>query len=254
MAGIHQGTAHGIVVAQQQVVHCFSFLHSAAFWKEQRPLSLWKIIESNGAEKNYVSFNNMRMHGTWWMTINPHGLVDTLNIKFHWQANEQKARMHEFRLVQSTNSWVCRPRDCANADWTQWLIAVTKVPDAMPAAAGLGGPPDQVVHWRTFVHSPADFSENRVLSLWKSVDANGQMKNSVTFGGCQMHGQWELIRNQVTGNVERLMIKFQYEADEGRAEWHVFTPEPSTNSWVCYRHPARSSMWLIAVAHVEEVM
>ena len=216
-------------------------------------MNLWKIINSDKREINYVSFNNMIMHGTWEMTINIHGLVDSLNIKFHWTGIEQKARLHKFKLVHSTNSWVCRPQHRDEADWTQWLIAVTKVQDPKHAAAAIGGLPHQVVHWCTFKHSAADWHEDRSLSLWKIVNANNQLQNQVTFDGSSMHGQWELIKNH-DGVVERLLIKFHFKADEFLAQWHDFTPVVNTNSWVCHPRSTRSTMWLIALAHVEDFM
>lgn len=254
MASNGQEMARGIVVSQQHVIHCFSFMHSAAFWKEQRPLTLWKIICHDRPESNLVSFNNMTMHGHWEMTINPHGIVEDLKIRFHWNADGTKARVHKFKLVHCTNSWVCRPHNYHDADYTQWLIAVTGAQDAMPATAGIGGPPQQVVHCRSFKHSAADWAEDRTLSLWKIVATDGRVHNRVTFDGKPMHGQWELITNQDSQDVECLMIKFHFKANELEAQWHDFKPEASTNSWLCRTQLAKSTMWLIALVPVQEVM
>ena len=247
-----QGPTYGVVVRQRQVMHWRSFQHSSAGWDSQRLLSLWKIVEHDQSETLLVTFDKMAMHGEWKIAMNTYGMIDRLKIKFHWTAQNDKAHWHVFKQVPSTDSWVCRSRDDRFAQYTQWLIAFNNVAQSIPAAPNdLNG--RQPVRWRSFMHSAADWNEERSLSLWKVMSSNGQEQNFVTFAGHMLHGQWCLIINH-DGVVEKMMIKFHWQADDAKAQWHLFEPEANTNSWVCRSRQARSTMWLVALADVQEVL
>jgi hypothetical protein len=114
--------ASGVADETQHIRHCGSFMHVAANWKDARSLSLWKVY-ANGQTRNLVSFENKSMHGSWGTSMKSDGSIALLNIKFHFDADEELAWWHFYVSIEGTDDFRSK-FDAQRPKYSQTLYAV----------------------------------------------------------------------------------------------------------------------------------
>jgi hypothetical protein len=94
----------------------------------------------------------------------------------------------------------------------------------------------------SWMHATPHWNTARVLSLWTLTNSDGSTQNLVQFDNKAMHGNWGVTRTN-SNEIESIIIKFHWKADNALARCHLFEPVQGTEAYVCKVQDANNAAW-----------